>query len=119
MARIDNITDFLEAGLRAETVRQKTIAGNVANLQTPEYKSTEIKFEDMLEKALSGDGDFDPRGILPEIYEPLQTKVNANGNDVSLEIEIGRMIKNAMKHTAYVRLLNKKYQQIQQAIEIK
>lgn len=119
MPQIDNITGFLEAGLRAETARQKTIAGNLANIQTPEYKSTDISFEDMLREAIKSERDFDPKSIELEIYEPLATKVKANGNDVSLEAEVGRMIKNAMKHTAYVRLLNKKYQQMQQAMEIK
>lgn len=119
MSEMEKIIGFLEAGLRAESLRQKAIAHNIANLETPGYRAVGIKFEELIAKALKSDSDIDPRQIEPEIHELNQTPVKSNGNDVSLEAEIGGMIKNTLRHTAYIRLLNKKYQQLQLAIDVK
>jgi flagellar basal body rod protein FlgB len=45
--------------------------------------------------------------------------VKSNGNDVSLETEVGQMVKNTLRHKTYVRLLNKKYHQIELAMDVK
>jgi flagellar basal-body rod protein FlgB len=118
MAETNKITDFLQAALKAENLRQKTIANNIANLQTPGYRSVDVKFEQLLEKALKDVGNFDLRKVAPEIFETKQTPVKSNGNDVNLEVEIGRMVKNSVKHTAYVRLLARIYQQMEHAINV-
>jgi flagellar basal body rod protein FlgB len=46
----------------------------------------------------------------------MQTPVKSNGNDVNFEAEVGQMIKNAISHKAYVRILDKKYKQMDLAI---
>ena len=119
MSQANNIVDILAAGIRAESLRQKTIANNVANLQTPGYRRFEVKFEELLAKALDSSGTVDLSDIELEIYEPQNTTVKSNGNDVSLEVEVGEMVKNTLRHKAYIRLLQKKYQQIELAIAVK
>lgn len=119
MAKTSNIVDLLEAGIRAEHLRQKTIASNVANLETPGYRRIDVKFEDLLAKALDSSGAVNLGEIEPQIHRPKQTPVKANGNDVSLEVEIGNVVKNSLRHKAYVKLLNKKYSQINLAIDVK
>ncbi|HPD45852.1 MAG TPA: hypothetical protein PLY61_03090, partial [Anaerohalosphaeraceae bacterium] len=54
----------------------------------------------------------------PEFYQPMNTAVNANGNDVSLDAEIGEMVKNSLRHRAYMSLLKVKYNQMKQAIQV-
>jgi len=119
MAKTSNIVDFLEAGIRAEYLRHEAIASNIANLETPGYRRIDVKFEEQLAKALDSSGSADLDEIEPQIHQPKQTPVKANGNDVSLEVEIGNMVKNTLWHKAYIRLLNKKYSQIQLAIDVK
>jgi flagellar basal-body rod protein FlgB len=117
--RIDTI-DLLEAGIRAEELRQKTIANNVANLETPGYRRVDVKFEDLLAKALdSSSGSGDIKEMNPQVYQPKETAVKSNGNDVSFEVEVGEMVKNTLRHKAYVRLLGKKFKQIEMAMDIK
>ena len=117
--RIDTI-DLLEAGIRAEELRQKTIANNVANLETPGYRRVDVKFEDLLAKALdSSSGSGDIKEMNPQVYQPKETAVKSNGNDVSFEVEVGEMVKNTLRHKAYVRLLGKKFKQIETAMDIK
>jgi flagellar basal-body rod protein FlgB len=118
MSKTSNIVDFLEAGLRAESLRQKAIANNIANLKTPGYRSIDVKFEELLAKALDSPGAVDLSGIEAQIYQPNTTPVKPNGNDVSLETEVGKMIKNTLRHKAYIRLLGRKYRKMQLAIEV-
>jgi len=119
MSKTSSILDFLEAGIRAESLRQKAIANNIANLKTPGYRRLDVKFEEFLTKALGSGGSIDFSKIEAQIYQPKEAPVNSNGNDVNLETEIGEMVKNTLRHKAYIRLLNKKYKQIEMAITVK
>jgi len=119
VSEISSIVDFLEAGIKVESLRQKTIANNVANLQTPGYRRIDVKFEQLLAKALDSNGAADLDEIEPQVYQPKQTPVKSNGNDVSLETEVGEMIKNSLRHKLFVRLLSKKYLAMQAAINTK
>lgn len=117
MSKTSNIVDFLEAGIKAESLRQKAIASNVANLETPGYQRIDIKFEELLTKALASGSAFDLGQIAPQIHQPKSTPIKSNGNDVSLEGEVGEMVKNTLRHKTYIRLLSKKLQQIERAID--
>jgi flagellar basal-body rod protein FlgB len=116
MSGTNNIVDLIEAGIRAESLRQKAIANNVANLETPGYRRVDVRFEELLAKCLHSSGKIDLTKIEPEIYQPKETPIKSNGNDVDYETEVGRLIKNAVRHKALIRLLSKKYSQIDQAI---
>jgi flagellar basal-body rod protein FlgB len=119
MSKTDNIVDIINAGIKAETLRQKAIANNVANLETPGYRRIDVKFEELLAKCLRSSGELDLSKLEAEIYRPKNTTVKSNGNDVNLEAEIGQMVKNTLRHKTYIRLLSKKYSQIDLAINIK
>jgi flagellar basal-body rod protein FlgB len=114
-----SIVDLLQAGIKAEGIRQQTIASNIANLETPGYRRVGVKFEDLMAKALKGSGQVDPDEIEPEIFEPGTTPVKDNGNDVDLNMEVGELLKNSLRHTAYVRLLARQFQLVDQAINIR
>ena len=119
MSGTNGIVDLIEAGIRVENLRQKAIANNVANLETPGYRRVDVKFEELLAKALDSSGTVDLVEVQPQIHQPEETPTKSNGNDVSLEGEVGQMVKNALRHKAYVRLLAKKYSQIELAIAVK
>ena len=110
------IVELLEAGLRAEALRQQAVANNVSNLQTPGYRRLDVRFEQLLSKAIDSGGEIDLEEIELELFQPKNTAVNPNGNDVNLEAETGELIKNSLRQKAFVRLLSKKYSQIDQAI---
>jgi flagellar basal-body rod protein FlgB len=117
MSKINEIFDVIAAGVKVEGLRQKTIANNVANLQTPGYRRSDVKFQDVLAQALEGDKDISD--LEPEIFQPGETNVKSNGNDVNLEMEVGQMVKNSLRYKTYIRILEKKYQQIDMAMDIK
>ena len=119
MSNMDNVIDVINAGIRAESLRQKAISSNVANLETPGYRRVDVEFKELLAKAMESPGNLKPEDIEPEIYRPENTAVKANGNDVSLELEVGEMVKNTLRHKTYIRLLQKKYAQIDLAMSVK
>ena len=118
MAQSGSIVDLLEAGMKAENLRQKTIASNIANIETPGYRRLDIKFEETLTKALASGGSGNLGAVEAEIHQPQDTPIKSNGNDVSLEAEVGNLVKNSLRYTAYTRLMRKKFDQIQTAIRI-
>ena len=119
MSKTNSIVDLIEAGIRAENLRQKAIANNIANLETPGYRRIDVRFEELLVKALDSPETVDLSEIEPQIYRPKQTPVKSNGNDVNFETEVGEMVKNTLRHKAYIRLLSKKFKQIELAMEVK
>jgi flagellar basal-body rod protein FlgB len=118
MSGTNNIVDLLQAGIRAEGLRQQAIASNLANMETPGYQRIDVRFEELLADAIDSSSSVDAGEIEAELYEPHNTSVKANGNDVSLDLEIGSMVKNTLTHTAYVRLLRRKFAQMEAAINV-
>ncbi len=119
MARTDNLLSLLEAGARAEGLRQKAIASNVANLQTPGYRRVDVRFEEFLAKALDSGRPVNPEELKAELFQPKTTELKKNGNDVSWEAEVGHMMKNSIRHKTYLRLMSKIYQQMALAMDTK
>lgn len=113
--KIQNIVGYLEAGIRAEGLRQKAIASNVANSQTPGYRRIDVRFADLVADAMQR-ADSDPDEIEGEMFKPMTTPVDSHGNDVNLDAEIGEMVKNTLTQKTYMRLLARKYRQVETAI---
>ncbi|HOK65193.1 MAG TPA: flagellar basal body rod protein FlgB [Anaerohalosphaeraceae bacterium] len=118
MIQDNTILNLLEAGMRAEGIRQQAIAHNIANINTPGFRRSDIKFEEILQEALKKNESIDPDSLKPEIYQPQNTPLNEFDNDVSLDSEVGEMVKNTIKHRTYMLILKKKYQQMDAAIKV-
>ena len=100
-----NIVNVLEAGLRGSLLRQKVIANNIANLNTPGYRRQDVRFEETLAK------------VEGELFRPMNTPVDRKGNDVNVDVEVGELMKSVTRHKAYLRLLNKVYKQMEMAMQ--
>jgi len=112
------VMDLLTAGMRTESLRQQTIANNIANINTDGFRRSEINFEDVLAKALDKQGSFDPDTLEPDIFQPEDTPINEFGSDVGLDTEVGEMAKNSLRHRTYMLVLKKKYQQMDEAMKL-
>jgi flagellar basal-body rod protein FlgB len=51
--QFSNNDAFLRAAMSGLTARQRTIANNVANVDTPNFKASEVRFEDTLKAAVN------------------------------------------------------------------
>ena len=111
-----SIIEYLEAGLRAASLRQSVIANNIANLDTPGYRRSAVNFETRLAEVLGSSRPVDLTRIAPEVVRPMTTPIRINGNDVSMDEEVGELIKNTGRYKFYLRLMSKLYSQMEQAI---
>lgn len=75
----------LHAALRGLAARQRVIADNVANLETPQFLAGRVDFESSLADALATGGD-PLRSAEPSFTRSL-APTGTNGNNVSLEAE--------------------------------
>ena len=119
MARSIDPTAYLRAAAQLQAVRQKIIANNIANIDTPGYQRKDVSFQQQLTRAIESGTTGALQNIKPEIVTPQNTPVKANGNDVSLEIEIGDMVDNSTKYKLYLGLLKKIGSQKRLAIDTK
>ncbi len=107
----------LQAALHAASMRQSAIANNLANIDTPGYRRHEVQFEEMLADAINSGRESDLSRIVPELHRPMDTPVDENGNDVSMEAEVGDLMRNTAMYKTYMRLLNRLYRQIEMAAQ--
>lgn len=79
----DSVTSVaLSSALDGLALRQRTIANNIANVNTPNYHAKRVSFEDALARSVAaGDGRVSAR--TGTSLEPTRL----NGNNVNLETE--------------------------------
>ena len=116
MAERPGITELLEAGLRATSLRRDVIANNIANVRTPGFRRSEVLFEERLAEAMRSGGGVAAADLAATTQQPRNTPVSADGNDVSLDVEVGEMVKNDVRHKIYLRLLNGTYRKMEMAV---
>ena len=116
MSMID--CDVLLAMLDAAQLRQAAIANNLANLDTPGYRTVRVRFARQLDEMLDEQGRLRPgRSLTAETYRPLFGDVGADGNDVVLEREIAEMHKNMLRTRLYLEALHARVRRLRSAID--
>ena len=110
-----DITKSLETAMRATQARQSAIANNIANMDTPGYRRKVVAFEDLFAKAMAAD-KTDPDSLQAKLTTPMDTPVDEQGNDVSVDQEMGDLVKNTAATKTYIRMLARVYRQMDLAI---
>ncbi|AMM19701.1 flagellar biosynthesis protein FlgB [Frondihabitans sp. PAMC 28766] len=72
----------LESALDGLSMRQKAIANNIANINTPGYTAERVSFEDALAASVK-DGNGSVQATMARSLEP----TDENGNNVNLDTE--------------------------------
>ncbi|CAG7603138.1 Flagellar basal body rod protein FlgB [Paenibacillus solanacearum] len=118
----------LERSLNAAVLRHKVIADNVANVDTPYFKRSEVKFEELLQQELNGKSiegyRTDPRHFYigrsakpePQIVQDNQTLLNNNLNNVDIDYEMSLMAKNQLRYNVMVQQVNGEIKKLRTAI---
>ena len=65
----DQHSQLLGRAMDALTLRQRLTSTNIANLDTPDYKKLDVRFEEELKRAQGKDGVRGMNQITPEIVE--------------------------------------------------
>ena len=78
------------------SVRQKVTATNIANADTPGYKTRDIHFDMELARALQGVDAAQPGPL--EVHQVGGLAVKNDGNDVSLDREMERLSESVIRY---------------------
>lgn len=113
-------TDFsiLEAALAARERMQSIHASNIANADTPNYRSDTRTFSDLLQEEMARkvqSGSNAAGGLLTKPKMALEQRLD--GNSVDVQKEMARMAENQLMHEATLRILQKKLDGLAAAIK--
>ncbi len=114
-------TQVLQKGLDAATLRQEVISNNVANINTPGFKRSNVTFEEGLKKALAGrENNYQRTSLLedtsPEAVKDNRTSMRNDLNNVDMEIEMLNLSSNQIKYNGLIQLLNDRYSNLRYVI---
>jgi flagellar basal-body rod protein FlgB len=105
---LDPVAGSLERYMDLVAARQKLVASNIANAETPGYRTVDIDFEREFRSLAEGS---QPRAV-----EVAGLAVNHDGNNVSLDREARLLGENALRFNVAATLLKSELQRMRQAI---
>jgi len=106
---LDPITSHLASYMDLLSARQKLVASNLANIDTPGYRTKDIDFQFEYTSRIA---DTPPR-----VTEVQGLQVNNDGNNVNLDRETRLLSENAMRFNVAANLLRYQLQMTRMAIE--
>ena len=129
----DNTVGFLKKALDLRSQRHKHIASNVANVDTPGYKSKNITFEGQMGEILESEKGTDMKmkrtdtkhfpvgsGKIEKLKSELVTDDSPgglDGNNVDMDKEMAELAKNSLLYNAVTQLIGEKFERIKYAID--
>ncbi|MGI6119353.1 MAG: flagellar basal body rod protein FlgB [Desulfosporosinus sp.] len=114
------VLKVLEKGLEASGIRQHVLSNNVANIDTPHFKRSDVDFQAVLGAALGLESEVlalkltSPRHI-PGVAEGSMgvgiitdqtTAFRNDGNNVDIEHEMSNVAKNGLYYNSLTRTLS-------------
>ena len=97
--------------------RQTVLANNVANVNTPGFTRSDTNFRETLTQALASSN---PEQALAQLHATAQvdriTPPRENGNNVSLQRELGLSAENKLLYDVAAQSLSAKYARLRSAI---
>lgn len=115
----DPVKTSLLRTLDAAALRQRVIADNIANIDTPGFKKSVVRFEDALSEVLSGRTlplkTTDPRHIggastgAPRVEQVNSTSFRTDGNNVDIDEEMINLVTNAITYRGATQFLSRKF----------
>ena len=106
---MDPIARTIERYLDLVSARQKLVASNIANADTPGYHTRDLDFQAELQSAM----DSAP----PRAIEVGGLKVKNDGNDVNLDREARLLAENALRFNLASALMRSEIRTVRSAIE--
>jgi flagellar basal-body rod protein FlgB len=118
---------LMERSLDASALRQKVIANNIANVDTPYFKRSDVQFEELLQNEMNGSSESvvgkrtDPRhfyigssspNVEPQIVVDNSTAINNNMNNVDIDYEMSLLAKNQLRYNVLIQQVNSEFRNL-------
>jgi flagellar basal-body rod protein FlgB len=102
----DLAIEAIQGALHGLAARQRTIADNISNSETPGFLAGQVSFESSLADAISNGGD-------PSTVQPTTSRstapTNLQGNNVSLDDETVSAMKTDMSYQLMIEAMTSKF----------
>jgi flagellar basal-body rod protein FlgB len=114
---------LIESALKGLTARQRTIADNVANVDTPEFKASRVSFEAALKQAIGADdqplkmfkvknavdspGEA-PADVKPTVIQETDLGRRNDGNNVDIDREMLELSDTNVRFNALIQVMSSK-----------
>ena len=128
--------DLLQKGLSASWTRNAVIRNNIANVETPGFKSSDVEFETLMARALleessgfkgtkthsghrdigSGYSQYDLSSVTAQIYQRKDTAMRFDENNVDIEAENVKLAQNSIYYNTLIEKLNSEIRRLRMAI---
>lgn len=130
-SKLFNSTSLLEKGLDATWKRNEVINNNIANVNTPGFKSSKVEFESVFKEVLEGGGFKAKRTreghlytgspnleeIKPNVILNEGSSMRLDGNNVDIDYESAELAKNTIYYNTLVLKLNSEFSRMKKAIQ--
>ena len=124
----------LESAVQASEMRQRIISNNIANVDTPHFKRSEVLFETLLQQSLGNNKKMqiagkrtDNRHIafgsevanipVAKVITDQSTSMGNSNNNVDVDSEMALLAKNQLNYSFYIQQLNHDMKMMNIAIE--
>ena len=117
----DNTIGTLSQSMDLRLMKQNVVSSNIANADTPGFKSKEIDFEQELREALGETDELalageDARHIVPREGQPIEPEIyddpngveSLDGNTVDRAAEMAKLAENQILYSSSVEAMKKK-----------
>ena len=106
---LDGLTNSIERYMDLLSARQKVVASNIANADTPGYKTRDINFQSEFQSLTSGGR--------PDTVEVSNLAAKNDGNNVDLDREARLLAENAMRFSLASNLMRSQIRIVKEAIQ--
>lgn len=106
---MDRVAANLEHYMTLLSLRQKLVASNIANVDTPGYKTLDLDFQSELQSAVAA--------TRPRVGEAPGLTVKSDGNNVSIDREARLLAENGLRFSIASALARSELHTIKSAIQ--
>jgi flagellar basal-body rod protein FlgB len=106
---IDGLTNQIEHYMDLLSARQKLVASNIANVDTPGYKTKDIDFQFEFISLTEG-------GV-PNVVDAAGLALKSDGNNVSMDREARLLAENALRFNVASNLMKTQLKVLESAIK--
>ena len=127
---------LVQRSLDASALSHKAISNNIANVDTPGFKRSEVVFASKLREAfearsrqgqrleaartdsghLSFDAEPDPSSVQPMVVQMKHTTMRNDGNNVDVDNEMAKLEQNTILYNALAQITQQQFAGVRSAI---
>ena len=108
------LIQLLQGYLRVTSDRQQTVAGNIANVDTPGYHTKDINFESAMRQVMNEGGSFH---LEPVSNEVAGLPERPDGNNVNIDRESMMLAETQLQSQMGVQLIKAEFHKLLTAIK--